>query len=182
MAEWFTENSLMPLISGVLLTIIFLGLAYSFYDKWMLIISLVIALLTAMTVTIETLIVTDREAVVEVVHEMAEAVEDNDMERVISLISDQSERTKERVRLTMPNIKANACQVIGVADFSTDKNEKPQTADIDFSFYGSGKYYSSSYSGRLRITLTFQLEGEDWKLINYGNPMEPSTGREYKIP
>ena len=80
MLEWFTENAFFPSCIGILLTITFIGLAMSSGEMLMMKIGLGIALLTALLVTTEILIVTDREQVENSLYDMASSMRQNDFD------------------------------------------------------------------------------------------------------
>jgi hypothetical protein len=109
MVSWFTEDSIVPLITGVFLAITFFALAFSFRDKVMFYVGLVVALLTAATVITETLIVTDQEAVREVVYQLADCVRSNDSDGVIAYVKEGEELLTKDIRQNMAMLNIESC-------------------------------------------------------------------------
>ena len=176
MISWFTENSIAPLITGVLLAITFFALAFSFRDKVMFYIGLVVALTTAATVITESLIVTDQEAVREVVYQLADCVRSNDSAGVIGYVKKGEELLTKDIRQNMAMLDIETCNVLGFVSFSATEDGKPQTANIDFSVWGNGQYgRSGRFTGRRRVTLDLEKDKEgNWKVINYDH-FDPSS-------
>jgi hypothetical protein len=178
MISWFTENSLIPLVTGTFLVLAFLGLAISAREKMMLYAAMIIAALTAGIVITETLVVTDREAVTEIVYSLAQSVEANDMESVLSHVSPDREDAKERIRNEMPKYTFDSVRVIGIADFSSTTTVEPKTADIDFAVMARGRAKAHGQGGHVqrRVQLKFQ-KGADgqWRMIDYSHS-NPRSG------
>lgn len=171
MISWFTENSLVPLVAGVLLSIAFCGLAFSFRDRIMLYIAIAIAALTSITVLTESLIVTDREAIIDIVYELADCVRANDMHGVIGYVSEKQEHTIRRIRSEMPKVHFDSCRVLGVANFTTSESDHPKTSVIDFSVWAEGRRGRDGRGTvRRRVQLTFEQDADgNWWVINYSH-------------
>jgi hypothetical protein len=172
MISWFTENSLIPLVTGTFLVLAFLGLAISAREKTMLFVAMIVAALTAGIVITETLVVTDREAVTEIVYSLAQSVEANDMESVLSHVSPDREDAKERIRNEMPKYSFDTVRVIGIADFSSTTDLDPKQAAIDFAVMARGREKAHGQGGHVqrRVQLKFQ-KGADgqWRMIDYSH-------------
>jgi ketosteroid isomerase-like protein len=169
MVSWFTEDSIVPLITGVFLAITFFALAFSFRDKVMFYVGLVVALLTAATVITETLIVTDQEAVREVVYQLADCVRSNDSDGVIAYVKEGEELLTKDIRQNMAMLNIESCNVLGFVSFETEEEGKPQTANIDFSVWGNGQYgRSGRFTGRRRVVLDLEKDAKgNWKISDY---------------
>jgi hypothetical protein len=175
MLSWFTESAIVPLIFGSLIGLAFLGLAVSFRDRVMLYVAIAIAVFTAGTVITEQLIVTDREAVTEVVYSIADQVRLNDVDGVLKFVSDRREDTQKSIRAEMPRYRFNSVRITGVVDFQVETG-KPKTAKIDFGVWAggtSGRY--GQFTVRRRAILTLQKEEDgQWRVIDYEH-FEPAS-------
>ncbi len=177
MISWFTENSMIPLVTGTFLVLAFLGLAISARERTMLYAAIIIAALTAGIVITESLVVTDREAVTEIVYTLAKAVESNDMETVLGYVSDQREDAKERIRIEMPNYIFDSVRVLGIAGFSATTTV-PKTAEVDFSVlaHGRARAHGNGQHVQRRIQLKFQKTADgQWRMIDYSHS-DPRDG------
>jgi hypothetical protein len=168
MISWFTESALVPMIVGTFLALAFLGLAISFRDRIMLFLAMVIATLTAGTVITETLIVTDRESIVEIVSELARMVENNNMAGVLSHVSQQRDDCKQKIRLEMPRCQFRTCRITGINRFSSSKSAIP-TAEIEFVAIATGKHMSHGLGTVQRaVWLKFEKNSTGkWEMIDY---------------
>lgn len=178
MISWFTENSLIPLVTGTFLVLAFLGLAISSRDKTMLYVAMIIAAVTAGIVITESLVVTDREAVTEIVYSLARSVEANDMESVLSHVSPAREDAKDQIRIEMPQYRFDSVRVIGIADFTARTDLDPKQAVIDFVVVARGRLTSHGQGHHVqrRVELIFQLEPDGiWRMIDYSH-FDPRSG------
>jgi hypothetical protein len=134
----------------------------------MFLIAMGIAVLTASTVITEAIIVTDREAVTEVVYAIADCVQLNDVEGVLNHVSDQDELTIKRIRSEMPRYQFSNVRISGVVDFSTN-NGPPKTASIDFGVWANGSDgRTGQFTVRRRAILTLEKEADgQWRVTDY---------------
>lgn len=168
MTIWFTENALVPLIVGSCLTFIFLGLAFSFRDRAMFYIGLILLALTAGVTITERLIVTDQETVQQIVRELAVAAEKNDVNAILSHVSQKAQDTRNRIKSTMPRYTIHRCRIVGFKDFTESENADPPRAVIEFVAIaqGTGKMGSGTFNPL--VTLTFEKESDGkWRVIDY---------------
>lgn len=171
MAGWFTENSTVPMVTGVILVVILLGLAFSSREKTMVYLAVIVGVLTAGTVFCERLIVTDQEQVMQCVHDLADAVQANDKDGVVALISQTRPDTINRVNGEMPRYDFDACRIIGTNYFKPGEDGQ-ETAEICFivTFRVRLDDYPEPHFGQRRIILHFekQLDGK-WRVIDYSH-------------
>ena len=102
MLSWFTEDATLPFISGIVLAVIFLFLFLKSREKTMLYVAAVIALLAGGIFACEQMIVTDREAIVAIVSDLASQVKNNHVPGVVKHISPKHQATIDRARAEMP--------------------------------------------------------------------------------
>ncbi len=167
MIEWFTEDSFVPMVVGGMLTLAFLGLAFYFYDRTMLLVAIVIAILTTLTVVIEKTIVTDKEQLTAEVKNLASAVQRNDLAEVLRYVSDSREDVKSRIQAEMPLYQFKSCRVLKVIDFEIESDRR--RAKIVFVVFATGTHPSyGTRNAHRRVTLMFEkTPNEQWKFYDY---------------
>jgi hypothetical protein len=132
MLSWFTEDSTLPMVSGVIMVMIVMGLAISAREKMMVYLAIAIAALTVGTVICERLIVTEQEEVVALVYDLASAVQANDNATVLGFVSHLRQDTIDRINSEMPRYDFSSCRVIGTNYFAAGDEEGARTAEICF--------------------------------------------------
>ena len=167
MAYWLTEDAFIPTLTGIFLTIVLLLMAYSARNKVVMYIALVIAVLTAGIVTTESLIVTDREKVTDLVYELAQYARTNDVDAIATHISPAAPEVTRRMRSHMSQYEVKSCSIIGFNDFSSVDS----SAEIDFVAWGQGRQRrAGGFEGvadpRVRLYLKKQPD-ESWKITEY---------------
>jgi ketosteroid isomerase-like protein len=179
MITWFTEDSFMPLVTGSLLALAFLGLAIAHYNRAMLIISIGIALATAAIVMVESWIVTDKEAIEKIVRQLGKAVEKNDADTIILAISPKRIDVRERAVAEMERFVINSCRLVDFTDFKLDDSKQPVTAETTFVVFARGSdRYGNSGTAHERVTLVFEKDNAgNWKIIDYSHVYARSGGR-----
>ena len=163
MLEWFTENSFFPSCLGIFLTIAFLGLAVSSGEKLMLKIGLVIALLTALLITTEVLIVTDREQVENSLYDMASAMRKNDFDHVFEYL--ESDELVRRAKSNLRDATCHSCNITAINEVTVNDD----TATADFAAYASAsnKNFPSPTPVQRRIKLLFKKRDGNWKISDF---------------
>jgi hypothetical protein len=178
MLTWFTEDSLVPLILGSFLTLSFLGLAIAHYSRAMLGLGLVVALLTVTIVGIEAWVVTEREALENLVRRLASAVEKHNVDEIVAAISDRNAAVQSRARQEMQNYRIESCRLLDFTDFNLDDSQEPVTAKISFVVVARGAdLYGNRGTAHERVTLFFEKELGGWKIIDYRHQYARAGGR-----
>lgn len=177
MISWFTENSTFPMITGIILAIILLGLAFSAREKVMVYLALVIGVLTAGTVICERMIVTDREEVMQCVYDLASAVQANDKKGVVAFVSKTRPDTIDRVNAEMPKYDFDSCQIVGTNYFEPGADGR-DTAEICFVVSVKVRVDGATETqwGHRKIILHFEKQPDGkWRVIDYSHEA-PSSG------
>lgn len=172
MLEWFTESAFFPSCIGILLTIAFIGLAFSSGEMLMLKIGLGIALLTALLITTEILIVTDREQVENSLYDMADAMRKNDFEHVFDYLDND-----DLVRRAKANLRDATCHSCNITAINEVAVTEDGTATVDFAAFAkaSNKAFPSPTPIQRRIKLFFTKRGEKWKITDF-QTSDPRAG------
>ncbi len=171
MTSWFTENSTVPMVTGIILVIILLGAAYSSRERVMVYLALVVGVLTAGTVVCERMIVTTQEEVLQRVHDLADAVEANDRASVVDFVSKTRPDTINRVNAEMPRYDFDSCRIVGQNYFNAG-SDGPATAEI--CFIVSVQVRLDGKPDKLwayrKVILHLQREADgQWRVIDYSH-------------
>lgn len=169
---WFTENSTVPMVTGTLMVILLLVMAFSARETRILQLAFFIGLITAATVVCEYLIVTDREQVTETVYRLADLVEANDVPGVLSYVSKQRQDTRDRVAAEMPRYDFDNCRIIGVNYFESGNSQTKDTAEICFVVTVRVRLESGPETlfGQRRVILEFERDSDgQWRVIRYSH-------------
>ena len=171
MTTWFTENSTFPMITGAMIVVALLGLAFFAREKIMLYAALVVAALVAGTVVCEKIIVTDREEIVDCVYELANAVQSNDKAAVVAFVSRNRQDTIDRVNAEMPRYDFDSCRINGTNYFKPGPDGLG-TAEICFVVSVKVRLNPNPDPvwAQRKIILHFekQLDGK-WRIIDYSH-------------
>jgi len=172
MLEWFTESALFPSCIGILLTIAFIGLAMSSGEMLMMKIGLGIAVLTALLITTEILIVTDREQVENSLYDMADAMRENDFEHVFEYLD-----TDELVARAKANLRDATCHSCNITAINEVVVGDDGTATADFAAFAkaSNTAFPSPTPIQRRIKLFFKKRADQWKIIDF-ETSDPRAG------
>ncbi len=169
MIYWLTENSTVPMVTGVILTLIFMGLAFSSREKVMVYIAIGIGGLTFCTVLCERLYVTEQEEVTSILSELADFVATNNTNGIVGYVAAEAEVTKQRVISDMGRATFESCRVIGTNYFAGSQPGKNE-AEICFavSVSGSSQEIGGTSFGQFKVTVNFIKDKKDkWKIVDY---------------
>ena len=171
MLSWFTEDATFPFISGIVLAVVFLFLFLKSREKTMLYVAAVIALLAGGILACEQMIVTDREAIVTIVIDLASQVKNNHVPGVVKHISPQHQKTIDNARAEMPKYEFSVCNLSGITDFKDDEtNPNVKTISFVANFRATIRPQKTMIPGQEKVTLTFEKDATDqWKIIDYSH-------------
>jgi len=173
MLEWFTESAFFPSCIGILMTIVFIGLAFSSGEMLMMKIGLGIAVLTALLITTEILIVTDREQVENSLYDMASAMRENDFEHVFSYMD-----TKDLVSQAKAHLRdatCHSCMITGINEITIGEDGESATADFTAYAKASNTAFPSATPVQTRVELRFKRRDEKWKITQF-ETSDPRAG------
>ena len=169
MLSWFTEDATLPFFAGIVLAIVFLFFFLKSREKTMLYIAIVIAMLAGGIYTCEQMIVTDREAIVAIVSDLASQVKNNHVPGVVKHISPKHQKTIDRASAEMPKYEFSGCNLSGITEFKDDeKNPNAKIISFVANFRASIRPQKTMIPGQEKVTLTFEKDVTDqWKVIDY---------------
>lgn len=168
--KWLTEDPTYSIMMGLLLTGAFAAFAFMLKQRLLWVLAALSFLIMVGLVITERVIVTDYEQVRADVFDLADAVQRNDVDKVLSYVSESMPTTRSRVRNEMPQYHFRTCRILGFNEISFD--EESQTATADFVVYvdlNAMKTYQYDGSGTRRVNLKFQKEPGGWKIIDYSH-------------
>jgi hypothetical protein len=167
---WFTEDSTFPMVTGAIMVIILLAMAFSAREKRLFQLAIVIGILTAATVICENLIVTDQEQVKETVYQLSDRVQANDVRGVLGFVGKQRQDTRQKVENEMPRYDFDTCRIIGFNYFEPDNDGSAKTAEICFVVAVRVRIDGGPepLPGQRKVTLKFEKEPDGkWRVIDY---------------
>ncbi len=173
MLEWFTENAFFPSCVGVLLALAFVGLAFSSGEMVMMKIGLGIAAVTALLITTEIMIVTDRERVENSLYDMAAAMHQNDFDRIYEYLA--SDELIQRAKSNLQDATCHACRITAINGVEVQADGKTATADFTAFAQASNKSFPSPTPMQRRIKLIFKKTADDWKISDF-ETSDPRAG------
>ncbi len=165
---WITEDITWPILWGILLVAI-LGFSWFFTRHASCLIALAITL-TAMgtLIFVEQRTITDREYLVNAVHEMTKAVRANDVEGIIKFVHADNQQLKNRIHGEVHNLRVESCNLIGFNRKDLSLGNPSPNAQIGFAVWGTGtKGGSHPFSANVVVELDFEKKGGRWGMIGY---------------
>lgn len=169
MTYWLTENSTIPMISGAILVVILLLMAFSARDRLLTLVAMVIAILTITVVVCERAIVTDQERITETLHVLADHVSNNNTDGILEYISQKNPQTSAKAINDMDRVNFMSCRLLGTNYFIGPESGNKQ-AEIGFVVVATGhlKGGQGGGTGNFEITLNLEEESEgNWKILKY---------------
>lgn len=170
MFNWLMEDPVWILVVGLLAT----GIAGFVWTRtqhfgW-LAASVVAFLLTLGLVALERFIKTDREKLRQTVSEMAQAVEDNDVEKLVTYIASDVPDCERRIRGELPTYTFKRCNVAQYNALVFDDPQAPHRAMAVFFVLADVNAPRYSYNGfvRRRVALFFEKQEDgQWLMYDY---------------
>lgn len=173
MIEWFTEDSTLPMVAGTILTIVFFGFWVMSRESIMAKLAIAIALISASIVTIESLVVTDREELSEIVMQLAPMAKNKDIAGILSHVDPNNERLMADIRSKLDKAHFDSCHIFGFKDFAQDESG---ASDITFVASARGSYQGYRGFTQQEIKLRFERNPQgEWK-ITRGEHYDPRAG------
>lgn len=168
--EWLTESPVHSIMIGILLTSFFTLMWFISRRRLFLGFS-GLAFATMVTAVVAgQLIVTEREQLKRDVFQLAQAVQSNNLNGVVSFVSPDAPNTIRRIQYEMPNYVFRKCRIIGFNYVDVPEEGRPRRASVNFVVgfdVDATRTYDYNGSGTRRVTLTFEKQGDSWKITDY---------------
>jgi len=173
MLEWFTESAFFPSCIGIMLTIVFVGLAFSSGETIMLKVAVVIAVLVGLLNVIEVYVVTNREQVENSLYDMASSMQKNDFDHVYSYLD--TEELIQRAQAELRDATCHQCTITAINEVAVA--DSGQSATVDFVAFAraSNRRFPSPVPLQRRIQLSLEKRGDDWKVSDF-ETSDPRAG------
>ncbi len=163
--SWITENPYWLCGAGLFGLVISLILYFHLQNTKLLIFAAASIIFVVFAFVTESLIVTDREILENVVHELARDVRNNDMQAILNRIPEDKKNVRRDVEFLMPKCEFTACRaskptILGLTD---------RQAELDVPVMVSAKYSTEGTgTAPVRVFLKLEKRGGEWKIIDYG--------------
>lgn len=170
MTRTFMEDPVWILVVGLLITAV-LGFVWTRVQKFgWLAACIAVLLLTIGLVALERFIKTDREKLRYAVSEIARAVEDNDLEKLITFTSPAYPECEKQIRKELPSYTFERCNVIQHNVLVFDDPKQRQRAMVVFLVVADVSAPRYSYKGFVnrRVALFFEKQSDgSWLMYDY---------------
>lgn len=178
--SWFTENPTTPVLLGLLAIFALLAFAYMLKMRKLVYVAIGVAILTIAVVVIESQIVTDRETIEATVHDLALAVEDNDIPGVTKYASTS---IKARIEREMPRYEFEVCNILNLEPIEINETA-PVSSIVRFQCVARGTFLREQFQGlvRRKVELKFRKENDRWVIVNYRHYDPSNTSPGYDVP
>ncbi len=133
MEAFFFENPLWLGVCGALVTIVAAVLWMQSGARSAAVIALVAIVSTVLLVLVSLRVETDREKVVQTINQVADAVESNDLQRVLTYIAPSGAQGLRRARHELPQFTFREARMTRLKSVMVNRNNTPPTALAEFS-------------------------------------------------
>ncbi|MCH2178539.1 MAG: hypothetical protein MK106_07010 [Mariniblastus sp.] len=181
--EWLAETPLYTIMIGSLMTGFFALVWFVSKQRIFFALSVLTVIGVVAGVVIERWIITDREQLRENIFLLAEAVESNNVADVVKQVSQSTPQTIRRIQNEMPDYNFRKCRIIGFNYIDLPETKNPARASVDFVVrfnVDATQTHGYDGSGIRRITLTFEKQGDLWKVIDYHHE-HPQSRRNLRL-
>lgn len=169
MYEILFESSFKILAYGLFLAVPLVVMAFHFQDKRLWMGTGAVCGLILICLVVEWWVVTPTEEVKSKISQIAQVVENNDVEGLLKHISQKKKQVVARAGNEMPSYDFSVCNVMQFHGVKIDPNNpRRATADFMVRFNLSMRGYAG---GGLRdVVLVFEKEDDDqWRIVDYSH-------------
>lgn len=172
MPLWIAENSFLPFMTGLLITGILACLAFMLSNRHLALLAAIVGIGSVALVITERYIVTDREQVNNLLYEVANDVEFNRHDAILSHMKVDSRAYKSAV-VEMPKYKFRRCNITGIREIQLKPDVNPTSATVNFVvFVDVNAMQTHQYDGpgRREVTLTLEKQPDGkWLIVDYSH-------------
>lgn len=165
----FAESPVPWLLTGLAVESVLLIIYLQTRRAPFLVAMVLFAALTVAGVAYERMVVTDREAVEQTVYSLAERIEADDVQAVLSFISPRASRTRAAAEREMGRYEIELARIVSPLQIEFFDQTSPPTARAEFRAVVRASEGRSRFggTGRLDFALTFAKEEHRWLLLDY---------------
>ena len=155
------------MITGAILVVILLFMAFTGRDRLLAYAALGIGLLTFAVVLCERIVVTDQEEITQTLHVLADHVANNNTQGILDHISKQHPKVANRAISDMDKVKFESCRLLGT-NYCIGPESENKLAEICFVVVVSGTAQQGHGTANFKVTLNLEEESEsNWKILDY---------------
>ena len=171
---WFTETPWPPILIFIVVAVISFVIAVSQQRKIYLLGVVFMIVCSTVSFFVERQIVTEREKVEAVIHDLGAAVTELDIKKTMDYVSDSAEWIRVDIRIGLGMIKT--IDRLSISDL--DVTMKLQNSRAVTHFRANGSWTIGDYAGHsaTRWRLTWQKEEGNWKIIKVER-LHPMNGQ-----
>lgn len=176
MAELFLESPLSIGVIGIILVLISVSVWINSGAKPSLYVAAAFLLLTIILVTVGMNVQTHREQVETVLSEVAEAVEDNNLQKVLSYVHPGAADSLTRAKSEFSKYKFTEARITGVKSINVDQRTSPMSAVAEFHVAVSLTGNGNQANGIRRFVRCYFLNSNGRWLVQDYEHFEPTAG------
>jgi len=159
---WFTEDPWYPLLGCVLVFLALIGLWRTNPKPVYMQAMFGVVVLGALIVFVERMVVTPSEQIDDNIHDLVDSFRRQDLDRTFSHISESA--TNERMLISGAIGIVDLDEDLRITDMDVKVLDGGTSAKARFRVNATADAVGSSYRVRTRWELSFQREGDDWKV------------------
>lgn len=167
MEAFFFENPLWLGICGALVTIVAAFLWMQTGARSAAATALVAIILTVLLVLVSLRVETDREKVIQTINQVADAVESNDLQRVLGHISPNAMQGLRRARHELPQFTFREARMTRLKSVLINRNSTPPTALAEFSVIVDVSANGQQARVPLFVKAYFVQDADRWLVRDY---------------
>jgi hypothetical protein len=130
---------------------------------------LAVVIVTGMLLVVEHLLETPREAVERTLHELADAIEANDLPGVLTFIVPAANEVRTDAESLMPLVNIKKANIMGTPSVTVDDTTQPPMATVNCQGFVDLTIRQNGVHGGYmdRVTIHFVAEGDRWLIESY---------------
>jgi len=179
---WLFEEPLYIIIVGAI-AVLMLGFAwYQVQWRGLLYAILGVIVLTAAMLGIERAVVTDAERVKDTLHEIARAVERNDIHEVLQYAAAGAKEVRSQASAELPRYHVNEVDIKRNLEVTIDRSQSPPHAIVTFNVVVDGVEQSlhAKFHVPQFVKMIFVKQNEKWRVLSYEH-WSPDYGMKLKV-
>lgn len=181
MSELFLENPLVLGLAGGVATAIALAIWIQGSQRPAMYSAVVLAVLTLILVEINVYVQTDRERVQVLIHQVAKDIQNNDLEKILSVIHPNAPQLVRAANDASRNFKFSVARVTGIKQIQVDRQANPPKATAEFYVVVNASVRGTAVGGRGFVRVTLLKSNDRWLVQEY-QAFDPSVGFKGNLP
>lgn len=176
MSQLFLESPVTIGVVGLIFTLMALITWMKGGYKGALVVALIAVILTILLIALSINVKTDREQIQQTLTDVAAAVQQNDVAKVLTYVHPSATAGVTRVKSELPSFRFTEARITGVKSITVDKTSTPQSAIAEFNVAVSVASQGTTASGIRRFVRCYFLHRDGKWLVNDYQHYEVSAG------